>query len=74
MVESVAMISCMSQVAQLAEQLEKLLSGPTVSQAVGQMAVNIISNLMEGDSAALSASANRYNSHNPNLRARVTHA
>lgn len=74
MVESVTIISCVLQVAQLAEQLEKLLAGPTVSQAVGHMAVNIISNLMEGDSAALSASANRYNSHNPNLRAHVTRA
>ncbi|XP_029384835.1 adhesion G-protein coupled receptor G2 isoform X2 [Echeneis naucrates] len=40
-------------------QLEKLLDGPTVSQAVGQNAVKVISGLMEGDSAALSASANR---------------
>ncbi|XP_070841852.1 adhesion G-protein coupled receptor G2-like [Chaetodon trifascialis] len=48
-----------SQVEQVAQQLEKLLDGPTVSQAVGQKAVSIISNLMEGDSQALSASANR---------------
>ncbi|TKS87493.1 Adhesion G-protein coupled receptor G2 [Collichthys lucidus] len=48
-----------SQVAQLTGQLEKLLDGPTVSQAVGQKAVNIISNLMEGDAQALTASANR---------------
>ncbi|TMS09080.1 Adhesion G-protein coupled receptor G2 [Larimichthys crocea] len=48
-----------SQVAQLTGQLEKLLDGPTVSQAVGQKAVNIISNLMEGDALALAASANR---------------
>ncbi|TWW70708.1 Adhesion G-protein coupled receptor G2 [Takifugu flavidus] len=48
-----------SQVSQLAEQLGKLLDGPTVSQGVGQMALNIISNLMDGDSRALSASANR---------------
>ncbi|KAE8279681.1 Adhesion G-protein coupled receptor G2 [Larimichthys crocea] len=46
-------------VAQLTGQLEKLLDGPTVSQAVGQKAVNIISNLMEGDALALAASANR---------------
>ncbi|KAM9337150.1 adhesion G-protein coupled receptor G2 [Symphorus nematophorus] len=46
-------------VAQIAGQLEKLLDGPTVSQAVGQKTLNIISNLMEGDSVALSASANR---------------
>lgn len=57
----------MLQVAQLTGQLEKLLDGPTVSQAVGQKAVNIISNLMEGDALALAASANRYNSHNPHL-------
>ncbi|XP_059183409.1 adhesion G-protein coupled receptor G2 [Centropristis striata] len=48
-----------SQVAQLVGNLEKLLDGPTVSQAVGQKAVNVISNLMEGNSQALSASANR---------------
>eukprot|EP00066_Takifugu_rubripes_P017150 XP_011606416.1 PREDICTED: G-protein coupled receptor 64 [Takifugu rubripes] len=48
-----------SQVSQLAEQLGKLLDGPTVSQGVGQMALNIISNLMDGDSRVLSASANR---------------
>lgn len=45
--------------AQLVGQLEKLLDGPTVSQSVGQKAINIISNLMDGDSVALSASANR---------------
>lgn len=55
----------MLQVEQVAQQLEKLLDGPTVSQAVGQKAIGIISNLMEGDSQALSASANRYDSHNP---------
>lgn len=55
----------MLQVAQLVRKLEKLLDGPTVSQAVGQKTVNIISNLMKADSLALSASANRYNSHNP---------
>ncbi|XP_078136342.1 uncharacterized protein adgrg2a isoform X2 [Sander vitreus] len=48
-----------SQVAQLVRKLEKLLDGPTVSQAVGQKMVNIISNLMKADSLALSASANR---------------
>ncbi|XP_035513031.1 adhesion G-protein coupled receptor G2 [Morone saxatilis] len=48
-----------SQVAQLVGQLEKLLDGPTVSQAVGQKAIEIISNLMEGDSLALSSSANK---------------
>ncbi|XP_023250823.1 adhesion G-protein coupled receptor G2 [Seriola lalandi dorsalis] len=48
-----------SQVGQMVGQLENLLDGLTVSQAVGQKAVNIISNLMEGDSVALTASANR---------------
>lgn len=45
--------------------LEKLLEGPTVSKAVGQNVVNIISNLMGGNTLALSASANRCNSHYP---------
>ncbi|XP_034718260.1 adhesion G-protein coupled receptor G2 [Etheostoma cragini] len=48
-----------SQVTQFVRELEKLLEGPTVSQAVGQKVVNIISNLMNADSLALSASANR---------------
>ena len=47
------------QVEQLVGELEKLLDGPTVSQEVGKIAIDIISNLMEGDSVALSASANR---------------
>lgn len=54
----------MLQVAQLVGELEKFLEGPTVSQAVGQKVINVISNLMGADSVALSASANRYNSHN----------
>ncbi|KAA8580548.1 hypothetical protein FQN60_013506 [Etheostoma spectabile] len=48
-----------SQVTQFVRELEKLLEGPTVSQAVGQKVVNIISNLMNANSLALSASANR---------------
>lgn len=40
-------------------QLETLMDAPTVSQAVGQKTVSVISNLLEGDSVALSASANR---------------
>jgi len=55
----------MLQVSQLVGDLEKLLDGPTISQSLGQMAVNVISNLMDGDSVALSASSDRYNSHNP---------
>ncbi|AWP21066.1 putative G-protein coupled receptor 64-like [Scophthalmus maximus] len=52
-------ISQQYKVGQLVGQLEKLLDGPTVSQSVGQKAIGIISNLMDGDPAALSASANR---------------
>ncbi|XP_071387441.1 adhesion G-protein coupled receptor G4 [Centroberyx affinis] len=48
-----------SQVEQVVGRLEKLLEGPTVSQSVGQTAINVISNLMEGDALALTASANR---------------
>ncbi|XP_062236008.1 adhesion G-protein coupled receptor G2 [Platichthys flesus] len=48
-----------SQVEQIAEQLERLLDGPTVSRSVGQKVINIISNLMEADAEALSATANR---------------
>lgn len=55
-------------------QLEKLLEGPSVSQAVGQKAVAMISNLMEGDSLTLSTSANRWNPHQPHLQAHITHA
>ncbi|KAL6097563.1 adgrg2 [Pungitius sinensis] len=48
-----------SQVEKLVGDLEKLLDGPTVSLALGQKAVNVISNLMGGNSLAVSASANR---------------
>ncbi|XP_029935794.1 adhesion G-protein coupled receptor G2 [Myripristis murdjan] len=48
-----------SQVEQVVGKLEKLLEGPTVSQSVGEKAVSVISNLMEGDATALSSSANR---------------
>lgn len=52
------------QVAQLVGNLEKLLDGSSVSKAVGQKVINVVSNLMEGNSVALSASANRYLFHN----------
>ena len=45
-------------------KLEKLLDGPSVSESLGNKAVTVVSNLMDGDSGALSASANRYNSPN----------
>ncbi|KAM6900084.1 adhesion G-protein coupled receptor G2 [Xenentodon cancila] len=48
-----------SQVSEMVNQLEKLLDGPSVSQLLGQKAINIISNLMEADPSALSSSANR---------------
>ncbi|KAM9839731.1 uncharacterized protein adgrg2a [Aulostomus maculatus] len=48
-----------SQVVQLVGQLEKILEGPTISQTMGQKAINIVSNLMESDPLALSAAANR---------------
>lgn len=50
----------MPQVEQVVGQLEKILGGPSVSQAVGQKAISIISNLMEVDTRALSTSAHRY--------------
>ncbi|KAL3040771.1 hypothetical protein OYC64_011714 [Pagothenia borchgrevinki] len=48
-----------SQVAQLVGNLERLLDGSSVSKAVGQKVINVVSNLMEGNSVALSASVNR---------------
>ncbi|KAK5849973.1 hypothetical protein PBY51_014264 [Eleginops maclovinus] len=48
-----------SQVAKVVGILEKILDGPFVSKAVGQKVINIVSNLMKGNSVALSASANR---------------
>lgn len=54
----------MFQMAELAGKLRSLLDGPSVCHAVGQKAISIISNMMEGDSVALSACANRYPSCN----------
>lgn len=53
-------LCCMLQVAQLAGQLDSLLDGPNVSQAVGQKIINIISNLMNASPAVLLASSNRF--------------
>ncbi|XP_055086241.1 adhesion G-protein coupled receptor G2 [Periophthalmus magnuspinnatus] len=47
------------QVSELVGQLERLFDGPSVSQSMGEKAINIISNLMDGDPQALAASANR---------------
>ncbi|XP_061821992.1 uncharacterized protein adgrg2a [Nerophis lumbriciformis] len=48
-----------SQVADVVDQLEKLLDAATVSQAVGRKAISIVSHLMEVDPRVLSASSNR---------------
>ncbi|KAM6953384.1 adhesion G-protein coupled receptor G2 [Aplochiton taeniatus] len=48
-----------SQIAEAVGKLEKLLESPEISPALGQKAVNAISNLMGGDPTALSASGNR---------------
>ncbi|XP_041670676.1 uncharacterized threonine-rich GPI-anchored glycoprotein PJ4664.02 [Cheilinus undulatus] len=48
-----------SEVEQVVGQLERLLEGPSVSQSVGQKAIEIVSNIMGGNPEALAASANR---------------
>ncbi|XP_028277260.1 mucin-5AC [Parambassis ranga] len=48
-----------SQVNQLVSQLEKLLSGPTVSLALGNTSVNIVSQLLGASPQTLSQSSNR---------------
>ncbi|XP_047462140.1 adhesion G-protein coupled receptor G2 isoform X2 [Mugil cephalus] len=48
-----------SQVNQLVSQLESLLSGPTVSLALGNISVNIVSNLLGAPPEVLSESSNR---------------
>ncbi|XP_017269619.1 adhesion G-protein coupled receptor G4 isoform X2 [Kryptolebias marmoratus] len=48
-----------TQVSNLVDNLEKLLDGEFVSQSVGQKIINVISNLMNGDSSTLYRLANR---------------
>ncbi|XP_008395038.2 adhesion G-protein coupled receptor G2-like [Poecilia reticulata] len=48
-----------SQVSKLVDDLEEILSGPTVSRSVGQKVLNVINNLTNGDPQVLSASATR---------------
>ncbi|XP_042354504.1 adhesion G-protein coupled receptor G2 isoform X2 [Plectropomus leopardus] len=48
-----------SQVNQLVSQLENLLAGPTVSLALGNTSVNIVSNLLGASPEVLSDSSNR---------------
>uniref|UniRef100_A0A087XC38 Adhesion G-protein coupled receptor G2 n=1 Tax=Poecilia formosa TaxID=48698 RepID=A0A087XC38_POEFO len=47
-----------SQVSKLVDDLEEILSGPTVSQSVGQNVLNVINNLINGDPEVLSGSTN----------------
>lgn len=56
---------CVLQVEQLTGQLEKLLEGPSVFPSVGQRAVAVVSELMEGDAVALSTSASRWRQCHP---------
>ncbi|XP_035846784.1 adhesion G-protein coupled receptor G2 isoform X2 [Sander lucioperca] len=48
-----------SQVNQLVSQLEKLLSGPTVSLALGNTSIHVVSNLLGASPEVLSDSSNR---------------
>ncbi|XP_047424369.1 adhesion G-protein coupled receptor G2 [Mugil cephalus] len=48
-----------TEVEQLVGKLEELLDAPSVSQDLGKKALSVISNLMVGDSAALSSTSNR---------------
>ncbi|KAM9333091.1 uncharacterized protein KZ484_018173 isoform 2-T2 [Pholidichthys leucotaenia] len=48
-----------SQVNQLVSQLESLLSGPNVSLGLGNLTVNIVSNLLDASPEVLSESSNR---------------
>ncbi|KAF1378616.1 hypothetical protein PFLUV_G00192390 [Perca fluviatilis] len=48
-----------SQVNQLVSQLEKLLSGPTVSLALGNTSIHVVSNLLGASPGVLSNSSNR---------------
>lgn len=47
------------QIEQLVSQLEKLLSGPTVSKELGDTSVNIVSNLLGASEEKLSSSSDR---------------
>ncbi|KAK5598391.1 hypothetical protein CRENBAI_012410, partial [Crenichthys baileyi] len=48
-----------AQIEQLVSQLEKLLSGPTVSKELGDISVNIVSNLLDASADKLSSSSDR---------------
>ncbi|XP_062377382.1 adhesion G-protein coupled receptor G4 isoform X2 [Sardina pilchardus] len=47
-----------SQVAELVEQLEEILSGPSVSPEVAQAVLSIVSNLLDADPSTLGSSSN----------------
>lgn len=49
-----------SQINQLVSQLENLLSGPTVSLALGNISVHIVSNLLGASPEKLADSSNRF--------------
>lgn len=48
-----------AQIDQLVSQLDKLLSGPTVSKELGDISVNIVSNLLDASPDKLSSSSDR---------------
>lgn len=48
-----------TQIQQIVSLLESLLSGPTVSLALGNMAINIVSNLIDAPPKMLASSSNR---------------
>ncbi|KAM4547574.1 uncharacterized protein V3H82_021173 [Fundulus diaphanus] len=48
-----------AQIEQLVSQLEKLLSGPSVSKELGNISVNIVSNLLDASAEKLSSSSDR---------------
>ncbi|XP_014849148.1 PREDICTED: adhesion G-protein coupled receptor G2-like [Poecilia mexicana] len=48
-----------AQIDQLVSQLEKLLAGPTVSKELGDVSVNIVSNLLDASPDKLSSSSDR---------------
>lgn len=48
-----------AQIEQLVSELEKLLSGPNVSKELGDISVNIVSNLLDASADKLSSSSDR---------------
>lgn len=48
-----------TQIKQVVSLLESLLSGPTVSLALGNLSINIVSNLIDAPPNILASSSNR---------------